>query len=112
VDSYLQQLNREHNANPGDIVAATRLIAALRRILAGESNDYVRYTPRNLGCDILPDGELWCVTGVSDTLRRRSMGVLEWCFDEEDAYTLMQMMMRDPDYSELHHHKYQSLAEL
>ena len=38
----------------------------------------------------LPDGDV--VTGG---------GVLEWCYDEQDAMDLMEMMKKDPDFFNL-----------
>lgn len=57
--------------------------------------DFPMYECRGLPCSIAPDGELWCVSGA-DKLDN-SGGVLEWCYDEEDAKEILQKMNQYPD---------------
>jgi hypothetical protein len=104
MDSYLQNLFRAYDASPQDIDVAGKLIAALRRIHNGES---VSYKLRNLPCNIVDDDHLWAVSGGFDDGRERSGGVLEWCYDEEDANNILSMMQLDPRYSDLRAHKWE-----
>lgn len=68
--------------------------------LAEKHGDDVAYKYRNMGCDIAPDEELWCVTG-SDTGPGRGTGVLEWCYDEKDAKEILAVMQLDPRFEGL-----------
>lgn len=43
-------------------------------------------------------GMNWCVCGCYSS----SGGVLEWCYSEEDAHTLMGRMQQDPRFRNLH----------
>lgn len=99
MDSYLQQLNRDYNANPGDQDVAARLISALRRVMHGGKVE--RYQPRNLPCNIVPDDQLWCVCGGFTDENGPGGGVLEWCYNESDALVRKSFMARDPRYSDL-----------
>ena len=100
MDSYLQELNRAFDADPCDLQAATRLIAAQRRVLAGQ--EVYRYRYRSLPCNIQPDEKLWCIVGGDG----EGGGVLEWCYDREDAETRLKMMEADPRFSMLRAVKY------
>lgn len=51
----------------------------------------MQYTYRNLPCTVGP----WCVTG-SDSVRHGA-GVLEWCYDQDDAFQRRAIMA---DYSQ------------
>ena len=106
MDSLLQQLNRAYDANPADTDAAAVLIAALRRVTAGQ--EIYRYQLRNLPCNIRPDAELWCIVGgMTDPFGNGSGGgILEWCYDRQDAETLMAQMQLDPRYNSLRVAKY------
>ncbi len=53
------------------------------------------YRYRNLPSSICPDEDLWCIGG-SDK-RTQGGGVLEWCYDAEDAALLLAEMNRYPD---------------
>lgn len=57
--------------------------------------DFPMYEYRGLPCSIAPDEQLWCISGV-DKLDN-SGGILEWCYDEEDANERLQMMSRYPE---------------
>jgi hypothetical protein len=65
------------------------------------------YKMRNLPCrDGLGNEMPWCVCGnVSYTLEDGTVmngaGVLEWCWDREDAIKRMEMMRQDPRFSNL-----------
>jgi hypothetical protein len=48
------------------------------------------YKFRNLPCNVRPDWLLWCVNGGY----RGGGGVLEWCYDQEDAERQLAMMQR------------------
>ena len=100
MDIYLQKLHRAHQADPADMDVASRLISALWRLRTGECKPY---TLRNLPCDITSDESLWAVSGSGPV----SGGVLEWCYDEEDAKTRLSMMQLDPRYSNLTAHKWE-----
>lgn len=52
------------------------------------------YVYRGLPCSIAPDETLWCVSG-SDI--RGGSGVLEWCYDEQDAKAVLADMSRFPE---------------
>lgn len=51
------------------------------------------YKFRGLPCSIQPDEKLWCVTGY--VKHGGGSGVLEWCYDEEDAKQVMAKMKTD-----------------
>lgn len=57
--------------------------------------DCPMYEYRSLPCSIAPDEELWCVSGA-DKLDN-SGGILEWCYDEEDAKEVLRKMSQYPD---------------
>ena len=65
------------------------------------------YKMRNLPCRDASGKEMpWCVCGNhSETLEDGSVltggGVLEWCWDREDAEQTLAMMRRDPRFSNL-----------
>ena len=58
-----------------------------------------KYVYRGLGCNILPDERLWAVSG-SD-LVNDSAGVLEWCWDQKDAETVLELMQSSGEFSDL-----------
>lgn len=53
------------------------------------------YRYRGLPCSIAPDNGLWTVSG--EDVRTRTSGVLEWCFNEDDARHVLDAMSRFPD---------------
>lgn len=55
------------------------------------------YTFRNLSCD----AKTHSVCGVFQDETGRGAGVLEWCWDLEDAEILKSLMERDSRFSEL-----------
>lgn len=59
------------------------------------------YTYRGLACNIASGDELWEISGYDK--RTGGSGVLEWCFDEEDAKALLQKMQEFP-------HRFEALS--
>lgn len=59
------------------------------------------YTYRGKPCSITCDDELWMVSG-QDALEGGG-GVLEWCYDEDDAKEILAAMMQHP-------HRFQNLS--
>lgn len=66
-----------------------------------------RYKERGLPCvDARGHDMPWCVSGYQefeymDGSTGRGGGVLEWCYDEEDAYERLRLMRPDPRFSDL-----------
>lgn len=58
----------------------------------------------------IPD-PLWCISGTYVGEGCREGGVLEWCYDEEDANELLAEMKKDPRFSELTAHVWESSWE-
>lgn len=56
-----------------------------------------RYNYRNCPCSITDDDKLWCILGADGTM----CGVLEWCYDEEDAKSLLEEMQQYPQFQNL-----------
>jgi hypothetical protein len=65
-----------------------------------------KYKFRGLPCNIRPDDQLWCVVGRHETPKGSGGGVLEWCYDEDDAYRVMTEMSKYPSFSGLKAKKY------
>lgn len=65
-----------------------------------------QYQWRNLPCTIQPDDKLWCVSGQSF----KGSGVLEWCYDEADAQTILSQMRRSFGFRGLRAHPYVETA--
>lgn len=105
MDSRLQSLFRSYDANPQDIDAAGKLIAALRRIHNQDPPEAVTYQLRNFPCNITSDDNLWAVSGAGP----EGAGVLEWCIGKVDAEFICDRMGLDPRYSNLHYHKWEQL---
>lgn len=61
------------------------------------------YKFRGLPCSIQPDDKLWCICGGE---KNGSGGVLEWCYDEQDAETILKEMQKYPYFSNLHASSY------
>lgn len=57
------------------------------------------YTFRGLPCNIQPDDKLWCVCGG---MKGGGGGVLEWCYDEEDAKDILKEMRKYSYFIGLH----------
>jgi hypothetical protein len=64
----------------------------------------IRIGIRNLPCDIAPENELWCVSGSRKD--GNGAGVIEWCFDEEDAMMMETLLDRIGDWTDLRVHKW------
>lgn len=77
---------------------------ALRHLLGFKN---IPYKYRGLACDILPEEDLWCVSGmVTDEQGYVGGGILEWCFNEGDAAFLANEMKKDAKFAQLRVHKY------
>ena len=59
------------------------------------------YRYRGLPCSIAKDEDLWCING-GDRING-GCGVLEWCYDEEDALYRLERMRKHP-------HQFQELS--
>lgn len=70
------------------IVANTLAPLALRPNVALQSCPV--YVYRGLPCSIAEDERLWAVSGID--LLEGGQGVLEWCYDEEDARDVLASM--------------------
>lgn len=57
-----------------------------------------RYKYRGLACNIADDEDIWCVSGVDEM---GGSGILEWCYNEDDAVYMMGKMKEYPQFSEL-----------
>lgn len=53
---------------------------------------FADYKLRNKPCSIAEDHLLWCICGTD--LRDGSSGVLEWCYDEQDALAVLASMQK------------------
>ena len=68
-----------------------------------------RYRFRNLPANIAPDDKLWCVSGY-DNAEGFGGGILEWCYNKEDARNVLAQMVSYPQFSKLRIHKYQVIG--
>lgn len=81
--------------------AAVRMVQALAFEMLTFSRDpalevgFQDYVYRGLPCTIAGDESLWLVSGCDK--RSNGGGVLEWCFDEEDAKDILDKMKQFPD---------------
>ena len=68
----------------------------------------MKYEIRGLPCTIAPKNKIWCVCGayVDKKGNMKGGGILEWCYDEEDANITLFQMKRDPRFSKLYAKKY------
>lgn len=57
-----------------------------------------KYKFRNLSCSIRSDDKLWCVSGQCEGF---GSGVLEWCYDDDDANHRRSLMVKDKRMSNL-----------
>lgn len=57
-----------------------------------------QYKYRNYPCSIVSDDKLWYVEGIDAC---GGSGVLEWCYDEEDAKVILAKMKQYPQFSQL-----------
>lgn len=81
------------------MVDAVRELADCMRSFASYPNSTALrkapdYQYRGYACDITDDESLWCITG-NDC--RGMSGVLEWCYDESDALSLLVELKRFPE---------------
>lgn len=67
------------------------------RTAVQEKLDKCEYTFRSLPCNIVPENEVWCVTGFHEG----GGGVLEWCYNEDDANERLKLMSFDKRFNEL-----------
>jgi len=58
-----------------------------------------KYRYRNYPCNIVPDDKLWEVSGLD--LITGGGGVLEWCWDKEDAKHVYQSMKASGEFKSL-----------
>ena len=72
--------------------------------LAEEVHEYEPYKYRDFPCTIC-DKDEWCVSG-KDTLKG-SGGVLEWCYNEEDAIERLKIMQQYAQFEDLSIGKFQ-----
>lgn len=63
-----------------------------------------KYKYRNLPCNIQPDEKLWCIVGQDNF---GGGGVLEWCYDREDAEERLQEMKASGEFKNLSAEPYQ-----
>ncbi len=61
----------------------------------------VPYKYRNLPASIQTDDKLWCVVGRFVSERGDGGGVLEWCYDEQDASAVLDQMTQDGQFRNL-----------
>ena len=61
----------------------------------------MEYKLRNLPCTIQPDAKLWTVCGKQKIENGIASGVLEWCYDMEDATYIKSKMDQDPNFYDL-----------
>lgn len=67
------------------------------------------YKYRNLPCNIRSDAALWCVVGKDS---KGGSGVLEWCFDKEDAEERKMLMLSEEGrFSKLKAEKWQKAKD-
>ena len=62
-----------------------------------------KYKYRNNPCDIAEHP--WCVQGEDKITS--SAGVLEWCWDENDAKQMMEKMLQTDEFADLSIYKWQ-----
>lgn len=55
-------------------------------------------TLRSLPINIVPESDLWMVCGTFTNETGTGGGVLEWCYDEEDAKSEFERLSKDPRY--------------
>lgn len=63
---------------------------------------------RGLPCNIVSENKLWCICGQLNTPTGTGGGVLEWCYDEQDAKREFLRLSRDTtgQYTQLSYCKY------
>jgi hypothetical protein len=88
------------NATLKELQATLKVVAILAEGLVPLRNDpgevagFDDYRYRGLPCSIADDDQLWLVGGHD---KRGGSGVLEWCYDEDDAREVLASMQRFPD---------------
>lgn len=66
-----------------------------------------KYEFRNLPCNMVPEKELWCIVGSFKFEDGFSgSGILEWCYNEADAFAQLEYMQQFPGFSGLAAEKY------
>lgn len=102
MDKQLEVLLREYNSDQKNPEKAASLIRLLLSLV--NSSESVEYKFRNLPCSITPTrgSNLWYVSGTST---HHGSGVLEWCYDEEDAKERLSLMSQDHRFSRLAAHE-------
>ena len=70
---------------------------------AGPLEAEVKYKFKRRPCNIRPDHLLWCVSGQYEG----GGGVLQWCYNEQDANRVLAEMQQDPEFSNLRAHPWQ-----
>lgn len=58
-----------------------------------------KYRYRSLPCNIQPRDKIWCVTGYDRVLN--GGGVLEWCYDRDDALRIKMAMQHSGEFLDL-----------
>lgn len=58
-----------------------------------------RYNYRGLGMNIADDDTRWCIVGTD--IANNSDGILEWCYDREDAQRRLSKMQRFSQFNNL-----------
>lgn len=61
------------------------------------------YKFRNLPYSIQPDEKLWCVSG---SFKHFGSGVLEWCYNKQDAEEVLASMKQDERFVYAHVEKW------
>jgi hypothetical protein len=60
------------------------------------------YQYRGLPCSIAPQEQIWCISGRDS--QTCSTGVLEWCYNEQDALERLAIMKEHPRFENLNAH--------
>ncbi len=60
-----------------------------------------QYIFRNAPCTVGSHGETWYVAGKFIDEGDIGSGILEWCYDRDDALALKSEMQKDPRFSKL-----------
>ena len=71
------------------------------RLMGLDSRYKESYRYRDLPCSIRPDNELWYVAGTDHHPKTAGGGVLEWCYDQNDAEHRLAIMQQYDQFSNL-----------
>lgn len=63
-----------------------------------------KYKLRNLPCNVVPESQLWFVSGVD--VVQGSTGVIEWCRDKVDAARVFREMKVSDEFDQLRYGQY------